>query len=267
MKFLERLVLAALRRLAPGASTGFRESAVNIAVDGEIARLLAARERDGFATIEAGPFAGIRLLAESRTTGHIAKLLGVYERQVATALQQAAKTGPTRFINVGSGDGYYLVAMGRLLPQARLIGFDTSDQANAEARKVLAANDLSDRAELRGHCDRNALAAVLAERSLLLVDCEGYEADLLDPEALPELRRASMVVELHDFARPGVTELLRQRFTATHRIDILDQDQPLPVASPDLATLPESLVRAIASERRPTLMRWMVLAPLHDRAV
>ncbi|MGE3906816.1 MAG: hypothetical protein AB7F36_12755, partial [Reyranellaceae bacterium] len=202
----------------------------------------------------------------SRTTGHIAKVLGVYERQVAIALQQAARANPTRFINVGSGDGYYLVAMGRLLPQARLIGFDTSDQANEEARKVLAANGMADRAELPGHCDRNALAAVLAQDSLLLVDCEGYEADLLDPEALPELRRATMVVELHDFARPGVTELLRQRCAATHRIDILDQDQPLPTASPDLAALPESIVRTIVSERRSCLMRWMVMVPLDDQA-
>lgn len=265
MKFLERLVLAALRRLAPRASTGFRESAINISVDGEIARLLAKRDRDGFVTVATGPFAGLKLLTASRTTGHIAKVLGLYERQVAIALQQAARANPTRFINVGSGDGYYLVAMGRLLPQARLIGFDTSDQANAEARKVLDANGMADRAELRGHCDRNALAAVLAEGSLLLVDCEGYEADLLDPEALPELSRATMVVELHDFARPGVTELLRQRFAATHRIDILDQDQPLPTASPDLAALPESIVRTIVSERRSCLMRWMVMVPHLER--
>ena len=262
MKYLERLVLADLRRLAPTASTGFRESAVNIAVDGEIARLLAQRDRDGFVVVEAGPFSGLRLLAKSHTTGHIAKVLGVYERQVVTALQRAAQAGPTRFINVGSGDGYYLVAMGRLLPQTRLIGFDTSDQANDEARKVLAANGMADRAELRGHCDCNALAAVLAERSLLLVDCEGYEAELLDPEALPELRRAAMVFELHEFARPGVTDLLQRRFASSHRIVMLDQDQPLPMASPDLAALPESLVRAIASERRPTLMRWMVMTPI-----
>ena len=262
MKFFERLVLAALRRLAPNASTWFRESAINIAADGEIARLLSKRERNGFVEIEAAPFAGIRLLTSSRTTGHIAKVLGVYERQVAAALQQAALADPTLFVNVGSGDGYYLVAMGRLLPQARLIGFDTSEQANAEARKVLEANGLSGRAELRGHCDTAALSEALDENTLLLVDCEGYEAELLDPETLPMLRRATMVVELHEFARPGVTDLLHRRFAATHRIDILDQDQPLPVASPDLAALPESLVRAIVSERRPTLMCWMVLVPI-----
>ena len=102
----------------------------------------------------------------------------------------------------------------------------------------------------------------IPDSDLPIREMKVYEAELLDPETLPMLRRATMVVELHEFARPGVTDLLHRRFAATHRIDILDQDQPLPVASPDLAALPESLVRAIVSERRPTLMCWMVLVPI-----
>ncbi len=229
---------------------------MNIAADGQIERLLRARDRDGWVAVEAGPFAGLRLLTRSLTTGHLAKVLGVYETQLIAPLQQAAARNPVAVLNIGCGDGYYLAACARLMPQARLIGFEADDTTRAEAQAVIAANGLQERTRLEGFCDIDLLRRTLPANALLLVDCEGGEVELLDPAQAPLLAGTAMLVELHESQRPGVSELLRQRFATTHRIEIIDQQSPLPIASRDVAALPETVVRAVVSERRSELMQW-----------
>jgi len=121
---------------------------------------------------------------------------------------------------------------------------------------VIAANGLQERTRLDGFCDIELLRRTLPANALLLVDCEGGEVELLDPAQVPLLAGTMLLVELHEGLRPGVTELLRQRFAATHRIEIIDQQSPLPIASKDVAALPESIARAVVSERRGELMHW-----------
>ena len=46
----------------------------------------------------------------------------------------------------------------------------------------------------------------------LFCDAEGYELTLLDLDAVPQLRHWSIIVELHDFVDPTITETIRARF-------------------------------------------------------
>jgi hypothetical protein len=48
------------------------------------------------------------------------------------------------------------------------------------------------------------------------MDCEGYEADLLVPEVLCNIERTVILVEIHDFIRPGI----ETRFIHTHKITV-----------------------------------------------
>jgi hypothetical protein len=53
---------------------------------------------------------------------------------------------------------------------------------------------------------------------LVICDVEGFEEELLDPSAVPELNHADVLVELHEFIRPGIGQKIRHRFAITHRI-------------------------------------------------
>jgi hypothetical protein len=71
---------------------------------------------------------------------------------------------------------------------------------------------------------RRALSEALAgsKQPLLLIDCEGAEQELLDPTAVPELKSTTIVVEVHDHLRPGIGQILRDRFAPTHEIESIE---------------------------------------------
>jgi HrpA-like RNA helicase len=53
-----------------------------------------------------------------------------------------------------------------------------------------------------------------------MLDCEGYEAKLLDPTLVPKLRACDLIVELHDQA-PTPEHPLVRRFRETHDMELI----------------------------------------------
>ena len=65
-------------------------------------------------------------------------------------------------------------------------------------------------------------------------DCEGGELQLLDPEQVPGIQGCDVIVECHDFLDASITSTLRQRFAATHDVELIRRGrgiQPFPVAA------------------------------------
>jgi hypothetical protein len=82
---------------------------------------------------------------------------------------------------------------------------------------------------------------------------------------VPSLRGATILVELHDFIRPGITDLLKQRFEPTHRIEHIWQEPRSRADYPwrTLGTflLPKSYLDWSVSEWRPVRMAWLWMEP------
>jgi hypothetical protein len=55
----------------------------------------------------------------------------------------------------------------------------------------------------------------------MVIDCEGAEAVLADPEAVPWLIGASLLIELHPATEPEVRATLERRFEATHELELI----------------------------------------------
>ncbi len=98
-----------------------------------------------------------------------------------------------------------------------------------------------------------------------MCDVEGYEEALLDPAAVPALRSAWVLVEVHEFARPDVTNLLRQRFEPTHRVSHVWQTDrthaDYPFRGWFTRLLPRAYVTYLVHEHRPARMSWLWLEP------
>mgnify|MGYP001806115302 CR=1 FL=1 len=212
-----------------------------------------------------GPFVGMRLLpVSSWGDGDVApKLLGSYEADLAPPLLEAVATQPKVAVVVGCAEGYYAVGLARLLPESRLHAYDSDSRAQNACRAAAEANGVAGRVTVGGTCSAAGLAEMVADQTgLVVVDCEGCEAILLDGPALPALRRSWIIVECHDFLVPGVTELLSRRFAATHAIQRIDEGPRDPNR---LALLRgwHSHDRWLAiTEGRPITMHWLVLRPL-----
>jgi len=121
--------------------------------------------------------------------------------------------------------------------------------------------------ELHGKCEFENLQSALAsaDRSLVVCDVEGYEDVLLVPEKIPALARAHLLVEMHDFCCPGITERITARFAATHRIERIWQEPrtraDLPYRTPGMALLPGRYLDWAVSEWRPERMSWLWMEP------
>jgi hypothetical protein len=118
-----------------------------------------------------------------------------------------------------------------------------------------------------GKCEPTDLAAVLlgTEQPVIICDVEGDEKELLDPLAIPSLTRATVMVELHDFIVPGITEVLNARFMPTHEVRHIWQQprsrKQFPWRTLGTTLLPRSYLDWSVSEWRPVRMAWLWMEP------
>ena len=121
--------------------------------------------------------------------------------------------------------------------------------------------------EIHGKCEFENLQATLAsaDRSLVVCDVEGYEEFLLVPEKIPALARATLLVEMHDCFRPGLTELITERFAPTHHVERIWQEPRTPTDFPfqswGTRIFPSRYLDWAVSEWRPVRMSWLWMKP------
>jgi hypothetical protein len=144
-------------------------------------------ERYG-SVIGGGPFAGMSYLTDpTLDVGLAAKLLGVHELELHEAINGFCERDWERIVNVGCAAGYYLAGLALRCPSTPVWGFDIDVAMQQNARDVAAMNGVLDRTVIAGECTADELNRLAGERVLVVIDCEGCEAVLLDPEAAPSL--------------------------------------------------------------------------------
>jgi Putative methyltransferase len=214
-----------------------------------------------------GPFAGMRYITSSVGSALIPKLLGIYERELNMCVEGACLLNFPLIVDIGAAEGYYAVGLARRNPNSRIVAFEMETKGRTALKEMVGRNSVANRVEIRGKCEMEDLQATLAnvDRALIVCDTEGYEEKLLDPQTVPVLCRAAILVELHDFIIPGITEELKRRFSATHRIEHIWQ-QPrsqadFPWRTLGTMLLPKSYLDWAVSEWRPVRMAWLWMEP------
>jgi hypothetical protein len=114
---------------------------------------------------------------------------------------------------------------------------------------------------LLGRCQTTDLERLIKGRTLLFMDCDGPEYELLDPQMAPSLRKADIIVECHDYLNPQITETLLRRFSESHTIERIASRKREPDADryPGLSALPPRHWAAALDERRPCVQHWLVM--------
>ena len=212
-------------------------------------------------SVLAGPFAGMRMSPDASWGGLAARLVGSYEEEIADELLDLLGRQPPRVLDIGAAEGYYAVGVARLLPSAAVLAFDIDPAARRLCRTNARLNGVTN-LRVRGRADHGRLRRALVPAALVLCDCEGFEAVLLDPALVPGLRTADLLVELHEFAWPGVTGLLLQRFAATDDVVLVDARPRRGADHPALAHLSGQDADRAVDEGRPVEphpMQWAVL--------
>ena len=218
--------------------------------------------------VQGGPFADLRLPPIGSFGTNIGPLLiGSYEEELHAELERLIAAGPRRIVNVGCAEGYYAVGLASRLPDADVYAFDIDERAQQLTRETAQMNGITEHVHVAGACTVERLEQVLTTQTLLLMDCEGCELDLLRPERTPSLRSATLLVELHDFVDARISSVILARFARTHSSRLFTTRPRILSDYPVLQDL-DPADRAVAvHERRPTKphpMQWVVLWPASD---
>lgn len=204
-----------------------------------------------------GPFRGLRYLPFSSGSGLLPKLVGSYEVEVHTAVETACERGYRTVVNIGCGEGYYAVGLAKRMPNAEVHAFDLDIVAQQRTRRLARANGVAERVHVAGLCDFSNLSRLVGPQTLVVSDCEGCEATLLDPAKVPALSSTDLLVELHDFLDPTISETIYARFAATHQIFTFAMSDRASYSTPELDRLAPRERELAMWEGRPVGMTWV----------
>jgi hypothetical protein len=216
------------------------------------------------ATVLNGPFAGMKYPSlESAGSALYPKILGSYERELSEVIVRAISRDYQTIVNIGSGEGYYAVGMA-LRTRANIIAVDTDVLARNSCTAMATLNNVSNRVILMASLSPQELKYLVRDgKTLIISDCEGYEELLFTEALIPYLEQCDLIVETHDFIRPGLTDLLAQRFLRTHyieKIDSLDDDEKANrYQYSQTENMDQSSKRRFFAEGRPQRMTWLSL--------
>lgn len=219
-------------------------------------------------TVKYGPFKGLKLAADSwwGSSDRAAILLGLYEQEILCSLKQIPSNYKT-FIDLGAADGYY--GIGVLINEMfeKSYCFELSTKGQNVIRQNSVLNGVADKVEVRGIAKKDFYKELSSDEllhSVLFIDIEGGEFDLLDVSVFGVFRSSIVFIELHDwFFSDGDERLQKLKNSAklTHNISELTMTSRDLSRFEELSTYNDTDRWLICSEGRERLMTWLRLDP------
>lgn len=218
----------------------------------------------GFPTaVFSGPFKGMRYLPVNCGSALLPKIAGTYEMELHPVIEQLKAKNVDVVLDVGSAEGYYAIGLTRFLKPRETHCFDVDPSAHPTMQRLAKLNEINGTIRTHRLCEPKSFEDLLApaKNPLVVMDCEGCEYDLLDPEKAPMLRRAMILVETHGFRCKTCKEAIQQRFAATHNITRVEMRSRKASECPYTNhALTERERAAIVDEIRP-FEYWLFLEP------
>lgn len=172
--------------------------------------------------IYGGPFKGMAYVRNATEGALIPRLLGTYESELHPHIAALAEAGLECVVDVGCAEGYYAVGLARRMPGVTVYAHDIDANALAACEALAAKNGVADRVVVGGEFKAEDFQRFAGRRTLVMVDTEGAEVEILQPDRGPALAAMWIIVETHDGYTPGALATLRTRFAATHDIVRVD---------------------------------------------
>lgn len=218
--------------------------------------------------VHEGPFAGMRYEFGAVCSASVPKLLGTYEKELHGVVEGLASKRWASVIDVGAAEGYYAVGFAMRLRDARVIAYEMDANGRNLLRRNATSNGVIDRLDVRGECTASDLDKAIADAerpTLVVLDVEGAEADLIRGVAAERRKTVTFLIEVHDFASKGnvtITAQLHELLGATHKIETLRSRRRERSDFPLTFWLVPSRNRLHAmDEYRPGTMEWMLCTP------
>ena len=208
-----------------------------------------------------GPFEGMQYPDfESYGSASWPKLLGTYESELTRVILAKKDTDYSSIVDIGCAEGYYAVGLGKMF-QTKVYAFDTNKEALRACATMAQINDVE--ILFGDFCNSDILTGLeLGNRALIVIDCEGYEKQLISPEVTRKLRNHDFIIECHDFIDIDITAQMINSFSETHQTEIIESIDDIQKAyrydMPELSGFSIADKLQFVKEGRPTIMTWVI---------
>ena len=214
--------------------------------------------------VQRGPFAGLKYLPLERYAScRFEKILGAYEHELhAWVSDLVANRNYATIFNIGAAEGFYSCGLARLFTGAMVKSYESTESARQYCQTMANLNGVAERVEIHATCSVESLRTSPPNGHVLVVmDVDGAERALLDPNAVPWLRTADVLVETHECFTSGINSVLEDRFGTSHTI-LKTKNSGLPYADyPPLLSLTFEEIYAMVGEDRPSVQDWFLMRP------
>lgn len=164
-----------------------------------------------------GPFEGLDYATAASEGARIPRLLGCYESTLHPIFESIIEARPPLVIDVGCAEGFYAIGLAQRLPNSTIWARDTNEDAQEKCRALAELNGVAGRVKVGGELTHADFDICRAQHTVVLCDIEGAEADLMNPELAKGLRRADILIEVHETgSKTSMLQTLEERFAETH---------------------------------------------------
>ena len=220
--------------------------------------------------VKYGPFKGLKL-SEKVWWSHTdmgSILFGFYEKEI---LEEVLKTSINKekknFIDIGAADGYYAIGVLKSNLYDHSYCFELTKKGREVIKENSILNNVFKKISIHGEVDTllsNYLPFYILNNSLILIDIEGHEFNLLSLEFLKEIKYAKVIIEIHEyFHEDGVRMLeeLKKKLKIFFEIKEITTQQRNLAPFIELDNFSDSDRWLLCSEGRYKKGKWLILNP------
>lgn len=217
-----------------------------------------------------GPFKGMRYpRLESNGSSLYPKLLGSYELEIQSVINNLISLNFDKVFDIGSAEGYYAVGFGLKSKSSKIYAFDVNKNAVNNCKKMAEINGVYDRIIFGEFCSKATLLCHDLSNSLIISDCEGYEGELfLDKKVLDHLKSTTLLIETHNHFDINISNSIKLFFNDTHVIysynSVDDIFKLLNYDFNEINNLDTHTKFAILEEGRGYSQEWLLITPLSN---
>lgn len=222
-------------------------------------------------TVQRGLFKGLKLGPNPWWGGLDlgSQCLGYYEQEILELISELPDESTKIFIDIGAADGYYAVGMLLSKKAEKCICFETSALGQAAIRDAWILNGAPGELEIYGLASQTALLSLPElenRKTLVLIDIEGGEFDLLTEAVINKLADSIVIIEVHEWETDFLTnyEALIYRLRKKFNLFTIPRINKKVVDDANLRDFTDDNRQLLVSERRPSNMRFLFLTPTNS---
>lgn len=214
-----------------------------------------------------GPFKGMKYPKLESVGGAIfPKLMGSYESEIQTVIEEFCKKEYSEIIDVGCAEGYYAVGVAKFSDNPKIFAFDTNPAAQGLCAEMAILNNVRDKIIIGSTLTPEMLKNFnFTKRGLIICDCEGYEDTLFNISNISNLKNCDLIIETHDCNNIEISTNLKELLGKSHNIQSIysidDIQKALTYKYPQLDGLDLVEKKRLLQEWRKSIMEWLICTP------